>query len=329
MQLLRIAICSLALVLPIRGMALDQVDLRLTGLERLPYVDEDEFTKLLRNASLLRTLLDDDTTDPRDVIAAARTDYARMVEALYAQGHYSVAVSIRLDGREAAEMDPFSVPARIQRAQIVVDPGPRFSFGRAVVAPLAPGTQPPEEFRTGRTARATRVRDAAQSAVTGWRESGHAKAEVSGQSITARHAQRQLDVDIDIAPGPRVTFGNVIVKGQSKVRPTRIRAIAGLPEGELYMPAAVEKAASRLRKTGTFQSVQLVEGEVVRPDGTMDVEISVIDRPRRRIGGGVELSSLDGLTVSGYWLSSAARNRCASTVRSRRSAERAAAWTTA
>lgn len=303
MHLFRTIICILALVSPVRALALEQVDLRLAGLDRAPGIDSDEITEILRDASLLRTLLADEVTNPRDVLAAARSDYTRMVEALYAQGHYSVAVSIRLDGREAAQIDPFSVPEQFGRAEIVVEPGPRFSFGRAVVSPLAPGTEPPDVFRTGRTARATRVRDAAQSAVTGWREAGHAKASISGQSITARHRQAKLDVDIDIAPGPLVRFGNVIVRGDSRVRETRVRAIAGLPEpGELYMPAAVEKAASRLRRTGAFQSVQLSEGEVVAPDGRMDVEISVVDRPRRRIGGGVELTTLNGVTVSGYWL---------------------------
>lgn len=302
MTYIRLALCLLALALPIRAVALDQVDLRLAGLERLPDVDADELADLLRDASLLRTLLDDENVTARDVVAAARSDYTRLVEALYARGHYSVAVSIRLDGREAAQLDPFAIPQRFQRAELVVDPGAPFRFGRASVAPLAPGTQPPEEFRTGRTARATRVRDAARTAVTDWREAGHAKAQVSGQSITARHPQRQLDVDIDIAPGPRVRFGDIVVTGQSKVRPTRVRAIAGLPQGELYMPAAVEKAASRLRRTGAFKAVQLTEGEVVRPDGSMDIEISVIDRAPRRIGGGIELSSLNGLTVTGYWL---------------------------
>ncbi len=302
MLTIRTVICALVLLLPIRVLALEQVDLRLAGLDRYPNVDGEELTEILRQASLLETLVNDDETNPRDVVAAARSDYTRLVEALYAQGYYSVAVSIKLDGREAAQLDPFSVPPQFTRADIIVDPGRPFRFGRASVAPLAPGSQPPEEFRTGRTARATRVRDAAQSAVTDWRDYGHAKAEISGQSIVARHPQAQLDVDIDVAPGPRVSFGDVIVSGESRVRETRVRAIAGIPQGEVYMPAAVQKAASRLRRTGTFQSVQLTEGEVVGPDGTMDIEISVIDRKPRRIGGGVELSTLDGLTLTGYWL---------------------------
>jgi translocation and assembly module TamA len=302
MKILGVPLSVLALTLPLQALALDQVDLRLVGLERAPSVDKEEFTDILRSASVLETLAGDDETNPRDVIAAARSDYSRLVEAMYAQGHYSVVVSIRLDGREASQMDPFSVPDQIRRAEITVDPGRRFRFGRAVVAPVAPGTTLPEEFRPGRTARATRVRDAAQTAVSGWRDSGYAKAEITNQTVTARHPQAELDVEIAIAPGPQVRFGEVIVGGDSRVRPTRIRAIAGLPQGELYMPATVEKAATRLRETGTFQAVQLSEGEVVKPDGTMDIGISVIDRAPRRIGGGLELSSIDGLTVAGYWL---------------------------
>ena len=39
---------------------------------------------------------------PQDLFAAARADYARILNALYARGHYSAVITIRIDGREAA-----------------------------------------------------------------------------------------------------------------------------------------------------------------------------------------------------------------------------------
>ncbi len=131
---------------------------------------------------------------------------------------------------------------------------------------------------------------------------GHAKARVVGQSVRAHHHSARLDVDVRVDPGPRVRFGTVDVEGQSIVRPNRVRKIAGIPTGHVFSPDDMVKAARRLRSTGTFKSVQVTETDVVEPDGTMDVDIAVVDAKPRRFGVGAEVSSFDGLTLSGYWL---------------------------
>ncbi len=261
--------------------------------------NDDPLQDTLIAASTLSNLTEGEDTTARDVIAAAQSDYTTLLEALYANGYYSGRISILLDGREAAEIDPFGVPDAFQRAQVIVNPGPRFTFGTARITPLA---KPQPALAPGEPALATVVRDAAQGAVADWRDTGHAKARIADQSITARHQAAQLDVDVAIDPGPRLRFGEVTVSGDSAVREARIRQIAGLPRGEVFMPSEVETAANRLRRTGTFASVQITEGETPRADGTLDMDIAVVDRKPRRIGGGIELSSLDGLTLSGYWL---------------------------
>ncbi|MDO6782457.1 hypothetical protein Q4604_24725, partial [Marinovum sp. 1_MG-2023] len=75
---------------------------------------------------------------------------------------------------------------------------------------------------------------------------GHAKSEITGQSIEARHASARLDVDVRIAPGPRLRFGDTSVDGTSTVRDALVRQISGLPKGEVFTPKDVDKAASRL-----------------------------------------------------------------------------------
>ena len=89
------------------------------------------------------------------------------------------------------------------------------------------------------------MRDAAQTAVTDWRALGYAKAEISGQAITANHPAAQLDVDLTLTPGPRLRFGDVRVSGDTAVKHPRVRQIAGLPRGDRFSPADVDKAAAR------------------------------------------------------------------------------------
>lgn len=291
---LRILILVMALSLPWPLMALDSVALRLDGA-----AEDSTLEAEIRAASVL---LSSDATAPEDILAQAQGDYTRIVEALYANGHYSPVVNIRLDGREAAGFDPFALPRVIRSALILVDPGPRFTFGTARITPRAPGSERTDGFSRNAPARADVVRDAVAAAISDWRQAGHAKAQVADQSVVARHDAAKLDVTVGLDPGPRLRFGQVVVTSDSGVRDARIRQIAGIPRGEAFDPDTVEKAASRLRRTGTFRSVTLTETDRIDAAGEMEMDIAVVDQKIRRIGGGAELSSLDGLTLSAYWL---------------------------
>ncbi len=259
-------------------------------------------TPVIRTASLLFALEDQGSSSPQDFVAAAKADYQRLLTGLYAEGYYGGSVSILLDGREATDISPLEAPSVIRDIVIRIDPGPRFSFGLAGIGPLAPGTTLPEGFATGQIARSGVVRDAALASVLAWREAGHAKAAPGSQTITARHAEAALDVAVGIDPGPLLTFGPLNVTGNRDVRTDRILAIAGLPEGQVYSPDELVRAAARLRQTGAFGSVTMVEAEAVGPGDTLPITAQVTEQLPRRIGYGIELSSTDGLALSGYWM---------------------------
>ncbi|MFD1508111.1 autotransporter assembly complex protein TamA [Lacimonas salitolerans] len=277
-------------------LALDSLDLSVTGPAAETLEPE------LNTASILRSAQAEGTTEPQDLLSAALSDYNRLVETLYANGYYSGRVSILIDGREAALIPPLDTPEQISTIAVSVDPGRPFRFGTTRIAPLAPDHALPTAFATGQRARATVLRDATQGAVEGWREAGHARAEVAGQQITADHAANRLDAQVDLAPGPLVRFGSLQVAPGSAVTPRRVRKIAGLPEGEVFSPEALRLSAQRLRRTGAFRSVQLEEGTIVPPDNRMDVTAQLVDEAPRRIGAGAEISSFEGLRLSGFWM---------------------------
>lgn len=290
-----LCLCLMALVAhPVR--ALDKIELRLSGQNTDSLVDK------LRAASLLKQAERDKMTAPQDLYSTALADYRRLVETLYANGYYTGQVSIRIDGTEAALIPVFSPPAKISNIAITVNPGKPFAFGKAQITPLAPGSTLPESFATGQRARAGAVIGATQQAVDDWRDQGHAKAEVASDVLVADHARQTLDASVTLNPGPRVRFGQLVQAGSSTVKPGRIVAIAGLPSGEVYSPAALEKSANRLRRTGAFQSVTLKEQGVSQPGDVMDIEATVVDALPRRYGLGVELSNQDGLALSGFWM---------------------------
>ncbi len=263
---------------------------------------EDDMRAEIEQASLLLRAEDEGLTEVQDLIAAARADYTRIVGRLYSEGYYGPVVSILIDGREAAEIPPFDAPGRIGAIQILVDTGPLYRFGRAAIDPLAPGTELPEAFVRGEDARTGVVREAAASAVTGWREVGRAKAEVADQSILADYARRALDVSIAVRPGPVVRFGRLNIAGNERVRAERIREIAGFPSDEVFDPDKLDLAQERLRRTGAFRAVALTEAEALGPGDTLDIGLTVIEDAPRRFGFGAEIGTDEGVSLEAFWI---------------------------
>lgn len=256
----------------------------------------------LRAASLVVAAEAEDVDDPQELIAAARADYGRLVGALYSEGHFGGIVNILIDGVEAAQIPPLARLDAIGTIEVRVRPGPVYTLSEARIAPLAPGTELPDGFAVGEPARSPVIRDAAESAVSGWRAVGNAKADVGAQDVVAQHGQDALAARITMAPGPVVTFGNLILRGGDSVRPERLRAIAGLPVGETFSPDALDDAERRLRETGVFSSVALREAETLGPDNSMDITAQLAENRPRRIGFGAEFSTVDGLGLTAFWL---------------------------
>lgn len=254
----------------------------------------------LNAASLLRAL--DETASPQDYIAAARADYRRLLTALYAEGYYGGEISIKVDGVEAANIAPLAAPSEIKEVAIVIEPGRRFTFGNVQIEPLPPQTTISEDLGPRRTARSARIAAAVAGSLSSWQDLGYAKAGVTGQSIVARHADAKLDVDVTLDPGPRLRFGQLNVSGNENVGDARIRQIAGLPVGEIYSPQQIDMAERRLRRTGTFASVALTENDEVGPDDTLPINAQLSEAKPRRFGFGLEVATVEGLTVSTFWL---------------------------
>jgi translocation and assembly module TamA len=289
-----LAVIGLCLSAP-QSWALDRLDFRVSGAD--PAV-----TEAVRAASLVRSLQAQGQNAPQDLLAAARADYGRILAALYAKGHYSAVIQISIDGREAADIPALSVPATISTIVVAVDPGPPFRFNATRIDPLATGTEFPEGFRTGQTAESGLVGDAVDVSIRAWREVGHAKAAVAGETVVADHRAGLLDVDVRLAPGPRLRFGPLAVEGEARMREARVRKIAGLPESKVFSETDLRRAEERLRRTGIFSSVTLREDDAITAPDLLGVTATVVEQKPRRFSFGAEIASLDGVALTGSWL---------------------------
>ena len=275
--------------------ALDRLDISVAG-------GSEDLKQAVEAASQLRTLQTEGQTEPQDLLAAARADYARILAAMYAKGYYSVDIRIQVDGREAAAIPVLEAPRAISTIRIAVDPGAPFRFGVARVHPLPPATKLPKEFQTGAVAESGAVASAVDVAIKDWREAGHAKTIVAAQNVVADHAAQRLDADIALSPGPRLRFGHLEIVGEDRMRERRIRKIAGLPEGETFSDTELRLAETRLRRTGIFASVAMTEDERITAPDLLGITATVVEQKPRRYSFGAEIASLDGISLSASWL---------------------------
>lgn len=266
-----------------------------------PGADED-LSKQLREASLTENADSGDNPNPQDLFSSSRSDYAHLLGMLYDQGYYSGVISIRIDGKEAADIQPMDVPDKIRHITVSVTPGPRSSFSRATIAPLAPATQISPDYAEGRIARSGAIIDAANAGVVAWKEASHAKAKVGDQNIVADHRKNTVSSDIVLDPGPEVHFGDLTTSGNQRLRTDRLVAITGFPTGRKYTPERVAEMQARLRRTGIFSSVTLTEADKLREGDLLDYHLAVVEDKTRRMGAGAEIGTSDGLALSGYWL---------------------------
>lgn len=286
---------GLCLMASTGGQALDRLDFSVAGASKA-------LEKDLRAASVLLAAQKSGKTEAQDLFADARAEYASLLDALYARGHYSAVIHVYVDGVEAAAIAPLDAPSAISAVKVVVDPGPAFTFSRANVTPLAGGSDIPKGFAVGKPAESGVVLEAVTAGVNGWRAQGHAKAAVATQNLSADHAKQLLSAEVALNPGPRLRFGPLTIKGAERMREARVRAIAGLPEGAVFRPRDLERAASRLRRTGVFKSVTLTEDDfITRPD-LLGITATLVEEKRRRYTFGAQIGSNDGLSLNGAWL---------------------------
>lgn len=264
--------------------------------------DDEALERTLRQDALTVQTASTEDSIPQDIVAAALADYRRLLTVLYAYGYYGGTISILIDGREAATLEPLFAPPSIAEVSISVDTGPLFEFGTVNYGPMAAGATLPDDLTAGEPALSGLIQDGARQSVNAWRTLGHAKATVSAQDIVANHINTQLDVAVRVSPGPILTFGDLIVTGNEAVRTDAIERIAGFPAGEIYSPKVIETVTQRLRRAGAFESVSLLEADEIGPNDTLPVTAQVREAKPRRFGFSLEFSNVEGLKVSSFWM---------------------------
>lgn len=277
------------------ALAMEDILFSLKGTQE----QKSSLTTLLRERSLLLTL-DTKTAPDEEFFAAARADYARLSQALYAEGYYAPIISILINGKEVTDIPVIDIPP-LKSVEIIVNPGSVFKFSQAILEPVTQKTALPKGFARGEIAKLAILSDAVAAAIAGWRQNGYAQAKEGAQNITANSKTATLFADIKIDPGQKLRFGKTSVSGNKAVRSKRIMEIAGIPEGDVFSPDKIERAEARLRRSGAFQSVVIIEKpDIVSPD-LLETDIEVTEEKPRSISLGGGISTVDGINLLASW----------------------------
>ena len=266
---------------------------------------------VVRNASALVADEAEPASGAAGLLAKARGDYRRIVAALYNEGYYGGAVSIRIGGQEAAKLAPdVDLPDPVDIA-VVVDPGPEFRFNSVnIVNQAVPSSdpfdfvEPPSSrgFGAGEIAKSSVILAAETLALDAWRQQGYAKAVIVSRDVVADHATNTVDVTITVNPGMKAAFGDVTVTGTERMDPAFVQRQTGLTPGEEYDPDELELAQKRLDRLEVFRAARLEAAESIGSDGLLPYNLIVQELPGARFGLGATYSTIDGLGIEAFHL---------------------------
>lgn len=245
------------------------------------------------------------------LVSRAKGDYRRILAALYTTGRYSGEISITVNGKEAAELTTGQDMPYQSTVTINVIAGPRYLFGRALVINQAPPTFDPGDqvdspqdigYASGKPARADVVQRAAALSREAWRQQGHPTAHILSTKATADHPANELNVALELEPGPKAVYGSLTVNGVQDMDPAFVAYMTGIQAGQEYDPDDLKRAQRRLDRLGVFSSRKIEEAKQVGPSGALPLTLIVQEKKQHRLGLGATLSTIDGAGLEAYWL---------------------------
>ncbi|PWC98565.1 hypothetical protein TSO5_00765 [Azospirillum sp. TSO5] len=270
-------------------------------------VEDEGLRGTLRDASTLVELKDDHPPSLIGLERRADSDRDRLQTALRSAGYYDAKLDIRIEDPAAAGTLPAGGEAPPVKVTVAVTPGPLYHI-KTVTVRGADGSTLPKEVATddlglaaGAPAVAQKVLDAESELVGRLSKRGYAFAKASDREVVVDHSDRTMDVAYTVDPGPLTRYGATRIEGLQKVDEDLVRGRLAWKEGQVYDPGATDRARQDIAALQVFDTVRVRMADEPGPDGVTPVIVTVSERKRRFIGGGVTYSTQDGLGANAYW----------------------------
>ncbi|WP_254869570.1 autotransporter assembly complex protein TamA [Thalassospira lucentensis] len=153
----------------------------------------------------------------------------------------------------------------------------------------------------GQRARANPIILAEQFGVDVLRQDGYPLAKAGDRRVVANTAEKTLSVTYAFDAGAQANFGAVEVKGAEEVDPDFIAGYRSWGPGQKFNPDEIRTTRQDLAKSNLFDSVVVKPVGPVGETGEVPIEITVVERKHRSVGGGVNFSTADGPGANAFW----------------------------
>ena len=259
-------------------------------------VPEDDLVTLLRQSSQLVSLRDRPPSSLPGLQRRAEGDRGRLESALRSEGFYGAKVGVDLD----RSISPIQVT-------LSVDTGDQYKLAEYEIhysGSPAPERQPSLEdlaLHIGMPARAPTIVAAQRGLLDLLARRGHPQAEVLNRETLVDHASKTMTVRLDLDAGPAARFGRVTLSGLETVEEDYPRGLLNWSAGEVYDKGKIESTRRALSRSGLFSSVAIEPSAQLEPDGTLPVEIAVVEAKHRSIGFGADYSTDEGIGGEVFW----------------------------
>ncbi|MBB3996612.1 autotransporter assembly complex protein TamA [Aureimonas pseudogalii] len=266
--------------------------------------ENEDLQEVLEKASSLVADEDEPVSGSLGLLAKAKNDRRRLVAALYENSRYDGLVTIRIEGRDVADLLPDAAfdTSRPVPVEITVDPGQLFTVGRVSIdangVPLDPKTY---DLAPGSAADSTRILAAEGRILEALRNEGRPFVALTERSVVADSATATVDLSLRISPGEPVPFGQTFVDGTTRMDPGFVAFMAGIEPGTPYSTAALETARKRLVDLNVFSNVSVRASDAQAADGTLPLQVTVAERKRHVFGAGATFSNTEGAGANAYW----------------------------
>lgn len=235
--------------------------------------------------------------------ARMREDQQLLVDVLSSQGYFDASVHGGLQLPQKGSTDPVAVI-------LSATPGPRYALG--TIHFDAP-TVVPEDLiarafapKPGEPIVADRILAAEANIAVVLPENGYPFVEIGQRDILLDAQARAGDYTLPVTPGPRSSFGDIVVGGTRPVfKPDHIALIARFKKGERYDSRKIDDLRQALVATGLLATVSVKPQQTGVPvgDGTEYATIAVDQEagPPRTLSGQAGYATGEGFKVQGSW----------------------------
>ncbi|TAD76277.1 MAG: outer membrane protein assembly factor, partial [Sphingomonadales bacterium] len=136
-------------------------------------------------------------------------------------------------------------------------------------------------------------------------ESGYPFAEVAEPQLLIDHARQEGDLTLDVAPGGKYVFGEVVSTDPRFLSGRHLSRIARFDQGDVFRQSLETDLRRAIIATGLVSSVTVTPRETRAPQdgapGEVALDVAFERAPVRTIAGAIGYGTEDGFKLEGRW----------------------------